>query len=165
MRTTKIILVVGFVLIAGTAFAVEPNKSGYGFQLGAKQNEARSAVFAKAKTFTNDADREAFFEQNKIGIGSAYADQQHLNVEALVEAKVIDQNTANAIKVYASKKHDTISGNFANANFENMTPSQTHDFYEKMNEQNLSGDTVDDLLANGLITKTQATAINKFISK
>lgn len=166
MRTTKIFLATaGLILVAGTAFAAGANKTGYGFNIGKTQNAARSAAFAKAGTFTNDADREAFFEQNNIGVGSAYADQEHLDVEALVEAKIIDQNTANAIKVYASKKHDTISSNFSGRNFNNMTPAQTHTFYENMNNLNLSGDTIDDLLANGLITKTQATAIQKFIEK
>lgn len=151
------------VLVAGssvTAFAAEDAAASYGYLDGQQQNSDRHALFEEAESFTTDAEREAFFEAQGIG-GGEYSTSQHLDAEALVAAGIIDQVTADNIKIYASSKHDEIHARYDDT--ADMTPDERHALYESFENDGFSGDSIDELLNAGVITQEQADAIIAYL--
>ena len=83
-----------------------------------------------------------------------------LNVEALVEAGVIDQTVADKIKAYAAARHADISVVYDGRN--SMTPAWRQEaFAARRNADSSFGNTASDLAA-GIITREQADAVNGF---
>lgn len=87
-----------------------------------------------------------------------------LDTEALVDAGIIDQDTADKIVAYAATKHTNISAIYDG--MDSMTPAQRQEAFaaRKSADGNL-GDTVADLVAAEIITQDQADAINAFLAK
>ena len=123
-------LLTAFALTAsvGTATAMAADNSSYSYLTGRQQNSSRHAQFEKAGTLTDDAAREAYFEEQGIGGDGAFHDGQHLDAEKLVEAGVIDAETAERIVEYAAEKHASIHTRMESKS--GMTPQERRSFYE-----------------------------------
>lgn len=145
-----------------TAFAAEPNAS-YGYLTGQQNNTSRHAQFEEAVDFTSAADREAFFEAQGIGGDGPYSAAQYLDAEELVKAGIIDQSTADKITTAAVQKHDALHAKYASKS--DTTPEELHSFYESFKSDGFDGDSVSELLSNGIITQEQADEINGYLSK
>lgn len=152
-------------LVAGgtmTAFAAETDDTNsYGYLTGQSQNSSRHTQFESLAGFTTDAERNAFFEAQGIG-GGQYSDSQHLDVEALIQAGIIDQATADNMKVYGSDKHDSIHNRYS-GDTSSMTPEERHTLYAGYEKDGFDGDSVDELLSKGIITQEQADAIQEYL--
>lgn len=148
--------------IGTTAFAAESDDS-YGYLIGQQNNSNRHAQFEEVATFTTDAEREAFFEAQGIGGDGPYSMAQHLDYEELVKAGIIDQATADKIAAAASQKHDNLHAKYAGKS--DMTPEELHTFYDSFKPDGFDGDSVSELLNNGIITQEQADGINGYLSK
>ncbi|MGM9608102.1 MAG: hypothetical protein ACI3XJ_11415 [Oscillospiraceae bacterium] len=141
-----------------SAAPVEENiSSSYGYLAGQQRSTNRHAQFAQAADLTTDAERETFFAENEIG--GAYSDGQQLDVEALVEAGVIDQATADSIREYAAAKQTQLHGRYGSLG--GMTPAERHTFYGSFDRN--GGNSVESLLDAGVITQEQADAINAYL--
>ena len=122
--------IIGFAMVAvmaGSVFAAE-----YGWQKGAAQNTDRSAFFSKVSEFKTEAEREAYFAQNKICENSPNKDSAHYDVEKLLADGVIDQAQAEKIKADASKKHSDISAKYASTDRTSMSKNQLAEFYKNL---------------------------------
>lgn len=148
--------------VGTTAFAAEPTAS-YGYLTGQQNNAGRHAQFEEAAGFTSDADREAFFEAQGIGGDGPYSTAQHIDAEELVKAGIIDQSTADKITTTAAQKHVDLHAKYASKS--DMTPEELHTFYESFKSDGFDGDSVSELLNNGVITQEQADAINGYLSR
>lgn len=146
---------------AGVVFAAE-SEASYGYLIGQQKNTSRHQFFEQMEGLTTDAEREAFFEANGIGGDGPHHDAQHLDVEELVEAGIIDQQTADQIAASASEKHDVLHGQYVNKS--EMTPEDRSAFYESMGKDDSKGDSISRLVEAGIITQEQADAINQYIS-
>ena len=161
---TKGIFGMALALILSAAMAIpasaaEVTDGSYGYLAGRQKNSERHAQYEQAATLSTDADRNAFFAAN--GIGGAHSDAQHLDVDALVAAGIIDQATADSIRQYAAGKHTRISGRYAGMG--DMTPTERHAYYAGFDRS--GGDSVDALLDAGIITQEQADAINAWLAE
>lgn len=171
MKTMKMTIAgaaLSMALMAGagmTALAAEPDtdmKASYGYLAGQQKNVDRHAQFEEIEGLSDDAEREAYFESHGIGAGSAYSSEQHLDLEKLMGAGIIDQETADRIAEAASKKHQDFHSGFAGR--DSMTQEERQAFYEGLKSEGRGGDTVDALLNAGIITEEQAEAINGYLS-
>ncbi|MGN1004515.1 MAG: hypothetical protein ACI4O5_06720 [Oscillospiraceae bacterium] len=142
---------------SAAAPAAEDTSVSYSYVAGQQRSTVRHAQFAQAAALTTDTEREDFFAENDIG--GAYSDGQQLDVEALVEAGVIDQATADSIREYASNKQVQIHGRYGNLG--SMTPTERHSFFGSFDRD--GGNSVDGLLAACVITQEQADAINAYL--
>ena len=149
-------LLVSVLSMAGFA---EGNES-YSFNKGKTENESRHAVYAQLGHTEEQVDKSGYSDPHV----NSDATVATLNVEALVEAGVIDQATADKIKAYAAAKHAGISAIYDG--MDSMTPAQRQEaFATRKSADNNFGDTVADLVAAGVITQEQADAINAFLAK
>ena len=145
-------------VLSMTAFA-EGNES-YSFNKGKTENESRHAVYAQLGHTEEQVDKSGYSDPHV----NSDATVATLNVEALVEAGVIDQATADKIKAYAAAKHADISAIYDG--MDNMTPAQRQEaFAARKSADSSFGDTVADLVAAEVITQEQADAINAFLAK
>lgn len=144
-------------IIPALAAGTEGGTATYGYLVGQQKNEDRHAQFEKAAGLTDNAEREAFFEERGIG-GGAYSDSQHLDANVLLEAGIIDQTTADKIAAYANDKHELIHEGY-DGGLSDMTPEERHTFYGSRKEDNAKGDSVEELLNAGVITQEQADSI------
>ena len=145
-------------VLSMTAFA-EGNES-YGFNKGKTENESRHAVYEQLGKPTEQVDKSGYVDSHvnpDVTIAT-------LNTDALVEAGIIDQVTADQIKAYAATKHTNISAIYDG--MDQMTPAQRQEAFKarKSADSNL-GDTVADLVAAEIITQEQADAINAYLTK
>lgn len=145
--------------MAVTAYAAETSADEYGYLSGSQKSSQRHAQYEKAEALSTDAERDAFFEANDIG--GAYSDASHLDTDALVAAGVIDQATADRIAQYAADKHSQLSGRYADVG--SMAPAERQAYFEGLDRS--GGDSVDALLAAGIITQAQAEAINAYLAE
>ncbi|MFV0401041.1 MAG: hypothetical protein ACK5LX_10540 [Oscillospiraceae bacterium] len=159
-------------LVAGssvTAFAAsstdttgsDTTATTYGYLTGQQKNSDRHAVFETAASLATDEEREAYLESQ--GIGGEYSTAQHLDMEELVTAGVIDQATADSIQAYASGKHDKIHARYDS--MEGMTIDERVALYESAKSDSSAGDSVDELVSAGIITQEQADAINAYLGE
>ncbi|MGN0371906.1 MAG: hypothetical protein ACI4F3_03755 [Enterocloster sp.] len=88
---------------------------------------------------------------------------QGLDAETLVEAGVIDQAAADSIKAYAASKHDKIHGRYEGMS--ERTPQERREFFESIEHDSSDGDTVDEILAAGVITQEQADNIRAYLAE
>lgn len=162
---TKGIFGMALALILSAAMAIpasaaEVTDGSYGYLAGQQKNSKRHAQYEQTATLSTDADRNAFFAANGIG-GGVYSDAQHFDADALAAAGIIDQATADSIHQYAANKHTQLSGRYGS--MENMTPAERHVYYAGFDRS--GGDSVDALLASGIITQEQAEAINAYLAE
>lgn len=143
-----------------SASAAEVADGSYGYLAGQQKNSERHAQYEQAATLSTDADRSAFFAEKGIG-GGAYSDAQHLDVDALVAAGIIDQATADSIRQYAADKHARIGDRYADMG--EMTPTERHAYYAGFDRS--GGDDLDALLTAGIITQEQAETINTYLAE
>ncbi|WP_156875991.1 hypothetical protein [Clostridium kluyveri] len=168
--TASSVLAVALMVGGGslTAFAASaPATDGsatvsYSYLTGQQENSDRYTQYAAVSSFTTDEEREAYFEAQGIGGDGSYSAAQHLDAEALMEAGVIDQSTADQIVAYASQKHDDIHALYANKS--SMTADERQAMYESMKKDGFDGDSVSELINAGIITQEQADSINTYIA-
>lgn len=139
-----------------TAFAAESDAASYGYQKGQQQNMNRHSAYGELASLTTDADRQSFFEQHDIG-GGLYSDAAHLDADALVEAGLVDQDTADRIESYASEWHAQISGRYS-TDLAAMSPADRHTWYAGFAGERET-DSLDRLTLAGIISAEQAEAI------
>ena len=145
-------------VLSMTAFA-EGNES-YGFNKGKTENESRHAVYEQLGKTTEQVDKSGYVDSH-VNPDATIAT---LNTDALVEAGIIDQDTADKIAAFAATKHTNISAIYDG--MDQMTPAQRREDFaaRKSTDANL-GDTVADLVAAEIITQEQADAINAFLAE
>lgn len=139
-----------------TAMAAEDS---YGWQAGQQQYEQRHKVFEQAAQLVGDSAREAYLAAEGIGGDGPNSAQPHLDTEDLVEAGVIDQETADAIRQYASEKQSERHAGYAGKS--SMTAEERHSFYTGMQRED--ADPVEELLSAGIITQEQAERITAYL--
>lgn len=145
-------------VLCGAAFAENEN---YSYNKGKQENEARHSVYAQLPNHTESIDKSGYVDFHANGSEGTI---DTLNTEALVEAGVIDQATADAIKTYANAKHENISAIYEG--MDSMTPEQRSEaFASRKSADGCMGDTVQQLLDANVITQAQADAINEYLSK
>ena len=145
-------------VLSMTAFA-EGNES-YGFNKGKTENESRHAVYSQLGKTTEQVDKSGYVDSHV----SADADIATLNTDALVEAGIIDQETADKIAAFATAKHTNISATYEG--MDSMSPTARHEaFAARKSADNGLGDTVAELVEAEIITQEQADAINAWLNK
>lgn len=164
-KVTAVLATLTMVVSIGTitALATEVDASSYGYLTGHQQNSSRHAQFENVASLATDEEREAFFATQDIGGDSPHNTVQHLDVEELVAAGIIDQTTADKIKSVASEKHDNLHARYESKS--DMTPEERHTFFEDFKSDGSDGDSISELLNAGVITHEQADAINEYLSK
>ena len=145
-------------VLSMTAFA--EGNADYGFNKGKTENESRHAVYSQLGKTTEQVDKSGYVDSHANG-GSTIAT---LNTDALVEAGIIDQETADKIASFATTKHTNISSIYDGMG--SMNPTARHEaFAARKSADNSLGDTVAELVAAEIITQEQADAINAWLNK
>ncbi|MBQ9009854.1 MAG: hypothetical protein IJ088_11070 [Clostridia bacterium] len=146
-------------ILSMTAFA--EGNADYGFNKGKAENESRHAVYSQLGKTTEQVDKSGYVDSHVNANSTTIAT---LNAEALVEAGVIDQETAGKIAAYATQKHTNISAIYEG--MDSMSPTARHDAFaaRKSTDSNL-GDTVTELVTSEVITQEQADAINAYLNR
>ncbi len=128
------VIVLTMVVCAATAFAADET-SNYSFRKG---------------------------KENHYGTGGeqtfVYSHSHHADTEALIEAGIIDQETANNISEYMSKKHEDIKAMYSD--MANMSPEERHTAFEE--RKTSRGNGLDELVDKGIITKEQYDSIKEY---
>ena len=145
-------------VLSMTAFA--EGNADYGFNKGKTENESRHAVYSQLGKTTEQVDKSGYVDSH-VNADAAIAT---LDTDALVEAGVIDQETADKIAAYATAKHTNISAVYDG--MDSMSPTARHEaFAARKSADSNMGDTVADLVAAEIITQEQADAINAWLNK
>lgn len=145
-------------VLSMTAFA-EGNEN-YGFNKGKTENESRHGIYSQLGHNDEQVDKSGYVDSHVNGDSAIAA----LDTAALVEAGIIDQDTADKIVAWASTKHTNISAIYEG--LDSMTPAQRSEaFAARKNADESLGDTVAELVAAEITTQEQADAINAFLAK
>lgn len=145
-------------VLSMTAFA--EGNADYGFNKGKTENESRHAVYSQLGKTTEQVDKSSYVD-SYVNADAAIAT---LDTDALVEAGVIDQETADKIAAYATAKHTNISAVYDG--MDSMSPTARHEASAaRKSADSNTGDTVADLVAAEIITQEQADAINAWLNK
>lgn len=143
------------LILACVAFAENEN---YSYNKGKQENEARQGVYEQLPDHTESIDKSAYSDPH-TSLDTVPA----MNTEDLIQAGIIDQTTADAIKAYAAARHESISAIYEG--IADMTPQGRSEAFANKRGDDDMGDTAGDLLAAGIITQEQADAIVEFMSK
>lgn len=140
---------------ATTAFAAgeQVGEESYGYHAAQASVSDRMAT-ATAEDADGDtdstgnanADASAYSYNAGQQRGASYADAEHSDADALVEAGVIE--SANDIDAYAAAKHADVSSRFAG--LDSMTAQERHERFAQFSHDAFAGDTVEELQAEGL---------------
>ena len=99
---------------------------------------------------------------NHYGTGGeqtfVYSDSHHADTEALLDAGIIDQATADKISEYMSKKHEEISAIYDN--MEDISPDERHNIFAQRKTSRKDG--LEELVDEGIITKEQSDSIKNY---
>lgn len=134
--------------------------TNYGYFNGQQKNADRHTQYESIAGFTTDEEREAYFEANGLG-GKMNNDKEHFDIESLISIGIINEETADQIAEYAAKKHENIHSYFEQTS--NMTSNQRHELYNSSINDSYSGNLIDELVDNGILTNTEANAINDYL--
>ena len=107
-----------------------------------------------------DEERAAFFSGNETGGDEGSDLQLPLDTTALVEAGVIDMDTAAKIVAYAGEAHDALHDLLAGKS--DMAPKARNDWFSAIPRD---ADPLDGLAQAGAITPEQAQAIRDYLEK
>ena len=144
-------------LTASVAFA--EGTEAHGFQKGQQENDARHGVYAQLENHDTAFDKSGYADAHANG----GAMEATLDVTALVEAGVIDQETADRIAAYAAEKHTDISAIYEG--IADMTPQQRAEAFEsRKSSDGATGDDVSELVKAGVLTQEQADAIADYLN-
>ncbi len=150
-------MLVAIVLFASVAFA--EGTEAYGFQKGQQENDARHGVYAQLENHGTAFDKGGYADVHANGGAMEAA----LDVAALVEAGVIDQETADKIAAYAAEKHADISAIYEG--IAEMTPQERVEAFEsRKSSDGAVGDEVSELVEAGILTQEQADAIAAYLN-
>ncbi len=84
-----------------------------------------------------------------------YSEKSHNDTESLVESGIIDQETADKISEYMSKKHEEISRIYDGMS--DMSPTERHTAFAE--RKSSRGNGLEELVDAGIITQEQADMI------
>ncbi len=87
-----------------------------------------------------------------------YSKSHHADTEALIEAGIIDQETADKISEYMSKKHEEISAMYND--MEGMSPEERHNAFNERKSSRKDG--LEGLVDDGIITEEQYDTIKNY---
>ena len=161
-KICAVVSAAAMIAAAGTVFAEET--ADYGYMKGKANHYGTGGEQTFVYSQTADAEDDTASADYSYRQGKAHrggADSRRIDSEALVEAGIIDQATADAIAEYASKKHEDISALHENA--ANMTPEERGAAFEERKAQRKDG--ADELVEAGIITEEQAEAIKNYTSE
>lgn len=147
------------LLVATAVTASAEGETARGYLQGQQRNAERHAQFEQMAELSTDEERADFFQS--AGIGGAYSAEPRLDAEKLVDAGVIDQETADDIAAYASGKHTQLHGRYAGMG--DLTPAERREAYAGFERED--GDPVERLLTAGVITEAQADAIRAYLGQ
>ena len=144
----------------GTVFAAD-NTADYGYLKGKANHYGTGGEQTFVYSQKTDAEEDTASADYSYRQGKAHrggTEYGHYDSEALVEAGIIDQATADAISEYAAKKHEDISATYENT--ADMTPDERHAAFEERKASRKDG--VDELVEAGVVTAEQAEAIKNY---
>ena len=153
---------VAIIAAMGTAFAADDEPADYGFMKGKAHHYGAGGEQTFVYSPKDDTDGETEntgdygYKRGKAHRGGER--NNHFDTEALVEAGIIDQSTADAISEYAAKKHEEISA--MHENMHDMAPQERREAFEEREAERKDG--IDKLVEAGIITSEQADAIRNF---
>ncbi len=87
-----------------------------------------------------------------------YSKSHHADTEALIESGIIDQETADKISEYMSKKHEEISSMYND--MKNLSPEERHTAFDE--RKNSHKDGLEGLVDEGIITEEQYDNIKNY---
>ena len=157
-RTTIAALLAAATLFAAPALAAQTGTDSC--LSGQQQSTARHGQFEGLSGLTTDEERAAFFSGNETGGDEGSDLQLPLDTAALVEAGVIDADTAAKIEAYAGEAHDALHDLFAGKS--DMAPEARNDWLSAIPRD---ADPLDGLAQVGVITPEQAQAIRDYLEK
>ena len=142
---------------AATAFAAgeQVDEGSYGYraaQLHVSDRMASSEDVAADADGSADSTGNAYADGAEYSYnagaqrGASYADADHEDADALVEAGVID--SAFDIDAYAAAKHAEVSARFGG--LDSMTAQERHEHFSQFSRDAYAGDTIEELEAEGL---------------
>lgn len=145
-------------VLSMTAFA-EGNEN-YSFNKGKTENESRHAIYSQLGHTEERVDKSGYVDSH-VNSETTIAT---LDTAALVEAGIINQDTADRIAAWAAARHTNISAIYEG--MDSMTPAQRNEAFAARKSADASlGDTVAELVAAEIITQEQADAINAFLAR
>ena len=158
-KICAVVSAAAMIAAAGTVFAEET--ADYSYMKGKANHygtggEQTFVYSQKADTEDNTASADYSYKKGKAHRGGT--EYGHYDSDALVEAGIIDQATADAISEYAAKKHEDISATYENMS--DMTPDERHAAFEERKASRKDG--LDALVEAGIITADQAEAIKNY---
>ena len=139
-----------------TAFAAgeQVDTGSYGYVAGQSHDADRAATAAEKDTDGNtdstgniNADTSAYTYNAGQQRGASYADAEHADADALVEAGVIE--SADDIDAYAAAKHAEVSSRYGSTS--SMTAQERHEYFSQFSHDASAGDTVEELQTEGLV--------------
>ena len=157
-RTTIAALLAAATLFAVPALAAQTGTDSY--LSGQQQSTARHGQFEGLSGLMTDEERAAFFSGNETGGDEGSDLQLPLDTTALVEAGVIDMDTAAKIVAYAGEAHDALHDLLAGKS--DMAPKARNDWFSAIPRD---ADPLDGLAQAGAITPEQAQAIRDYLEK
>ena len=158
-RVLSIVCMAALLATVFTMTAFAEGSDNYGFNTGKADNESRHAVYSQLGRTTEQVDKSGYVDSHVSGTVLTA-----LDTEALVEAGIIDQDTADAIAAFGTAKHTSISGIYDG--MDSMSPTARHEaFGERKTADGGMGNTVDALLEAEIITQEQADAITAWLAK
>jgi hypothetical protein len=140
---------------AATAFAEgeQVDEASYGYHAAQASVSDRMATVAAEDTDGNtdstgnaNADTSAYSYNAGQQRGASYADAEHADADALVEAGIIE--STDEIDAYAAAKHAEVSSRFSG--LDSMTAEERHEHFSQFSHDAYAGDTVEELQAEGL---------------
>ncbi len=118
-----------------------------------------------AAAFAADETSDYSFRKGKAehyGTGGeqtfVYSESHHADTEDLIEAGIIDQETAEKISEYMSKKHEEISAMYDDIS--TMSPQERHTAFAERKNERRNG--LEGLVDEGIITKEQSDSIKNY---
>jgi len=163
MAAAAAVLAVALSVGTVSALAADGDAGSRGYLAGQQQSSDRHAKFEQAAGLAEKEDREVFFREAGIGDGGAYSEAPHLDADALAEAGVIDQDTAERIEAYAAQKQTSLHDWYA-AKPAGQSPQDRRAYFESRQTDRSGGGSVEELLEAGVITQDQADAINAYLA-
>ena len=158
-RFANLFVVILSICALFASAALAEGTEDYGYQKGQQENDARHAVYEQLENHDAPFDKSGYADAHVDG----GAMEATLDADALVEAGVIDQETADRIAAYAAEKHADVSAIYEG--IADMTPQQRAEAFESRKSlDGTVGDEVSELVTAGILTQEQADAIADYLN-
>lgn len=146
------------VLACVPALAAMAEDETDGYQAGQAQAAARHAVYSQLENHPDSMDKTGYTDIHAAGeSGSA------LDVETLLEAGLIDEETAARIAEFAAQRHESITSLYDGMG--ELSPKEREAAFEQGKRSDaVYGDVLDELVASGILTDVQAENIAAYFA-